>query len=71
MLLAKAPLRTGISYCDYHTFTLQGLKDIFELIIKDEENHREIMNSIEELYVAEEIMKNNTPVVKYQHLEVW
>ena len=50
---------------------LAGLKDIFELIIKDEENHREILNSIENLFVTEEIMKNNTPVVKYQHPEAW
>jgi rubrerythrin len=50
---------------------LEGLKDIFELIIKDEENHREILNSIEDLFFTGEIMKNNTPVVKYQHPEAW
>jgi rubrerythrin len=50
---------------------LDGLKNIFELIIKDEENHRGILNSIEELFVAEQIMKDNTPVVKYQHPEAW
>jgi hypothetical protein len=54
-----------------HKVDLEGLKDIFELIIKDEENHREILNSIEELFATEEIMKNNTPVVKYQHPEAW
>ena len=50
---------------------LEGLKNIFELIIKDEENHREILNSIEELFATEEILKDNTPVVKYQHPEAW
>ena len=50
---------------------LDGLRDIFELIIKDEENHREILNSIGELFATEQIMKNNTPVVKYQHPEAW
>jgi rubrerythrin len=50
---------------------LESLKNIFELIIKDEENHREILDSIQELYVTEEIMKDNTPVVKYQHPEAW
>jgi hypothetical protein len=50
---------------------IEGLKDIFELIIKDEENHREILNSIEDLFFTEEIIKDNTPVVKYQHPEAW
>jgi hypothetical protein len=31
----------------------------------------EILNSIEELYVTEEIIKDNTPVAKYQHPEAW
>jgi rubrerythrin len=50
---------------------LEGLKNIFELIIKDEENHREILNSIEELFATEQVLKDNTPVVKYQHPEAW
>jgi rubrerythrin len=50
---------------------IESLKDIFELIIKDEENHREILNSIEDLFFTEEIIKDNTPVVKYQHPEAW
>jgi rubrerythrin len=50
---------------------LEGLKGIFELIIKDEENHREILSSISELYATEQLPRDNTPVVKYQHPEAW
>jgi rubrerythrin len=47
------------------------LKSIFEWIIKDEENHREILTSIEELFTKEESVKDTTPMVKYQHPEAW
>lgn len=50
---------------------LSGLKNIFKLIVKDEENHVEILNSIEELFDSEETERNNTPVVRYQHPEAW
>jgi rubrerythrin len=50
---------------------LASLKNIFELIIKDKENHREILTSIEELFTSEETAKDNTPIVRYQHLDAW
>ena len=50
---------------------LASLKNIFELIIKDEENHREILMSIEELFTREESVKDTTPTVRYQHPEAW
>jgi rubrerythrin len=50
---------------------LASLKNIFELIIKDKENHREILTSIEELFTSEESPKDNTPVVRYQHPDAW
>jgi len=50
---------------------LASLKSIFEWIIKDEENHREILTSIEELFTSEETAKDTTPIVRYQHPEAW
>jgi rubrerythrin len=50
---------------------LASLKNIFELIIKDEENHRKILTSIEELFTREESVKDTTPTVRYQHPEAW
>jgi rubrerythrin len=48
----------------------ESLKGIFELIIKDEENHREILTSLED-FLRKEPSKDTTPVVRYQHPEAW
>jgi rubrerythrin len=53
----------------YH-IDFTSLKGIFELIIKDEENHREILTSLEDL-LRKEPSKDTTPVVRYQHPEAW
>jgi rubrerythrin len=49
---------------------LESVKYVFELIAKDEENHREILLSLEELF-KKEPFKNNTPIVRYQHPNAW
>ena len=48
----------------------ESLKGIFELIIKDEENHREILILLED-FLRKEPSKDTTPVVRYQHPEAW
>lgn len=50
---------------------LESLKSVFELVIKDEEKHRDILTMIEELLPEEESVKDNTPVVRYQHPNAW
>jgi rubrerythrin len=49
---------------------LESLKYVFELIAKDEENHREILTSLEEVF-KKEPQKDNTPIVRYQHPNAW
>src|SRR4030067_909416 len=53
-----------------HKIDFESLKGIFELIIKDEENHREILTSLED-FLRKEPSKDTTPVVRYQHPEAW
>jgi len=53
-----------------YNVNLESLKYIFELIAKDEENHREILASLEELF-RKEPPKDNTPIVRYQHPNAW
>jgi rubrerythrin len=55
----------------FYNVDLSSLRSIFELIIKDVENHREILASIEELFTPEESARDNTPIVRYQHPNAW
>lgn len=55
----------------FYKVDLDSLRSIFELITKDEENHREILASIKELFIPKESAKNNTPIVRYQHPNAW
>jgi len=48
----------------------ENVRDVFGLITKDEENHREILYSLVE-HFTKEPAKDTTPVVKYQHPEAW
>ena len=48
----------------------ENVKSIFELITKDEENHREILLSLQER-LAQEPVKDTTPVVRYQNPNAW
>ena len=51
---------------------LENMKDVFELIIKDEENHKEILFTIKDLLSPkEEIVETHTPKVKYQRPDAW
>jgi rubrerythrin len=53
-----------------YNIDFESLKSIFELVIKDEENHREILTSLED-FLRKEPSKDTTPVVRYQHPEAW
>ena len=50
---------------------LNSVRSIFELITKDEENHREILATVEAFFTPEESVKDNTPIVRYQHPDAW
>jgi hypothetical protein len=53
-----------------YNIDFESLRSIFELITKDEENHREILMSLEEHFTKEPV-KDTTPVVRYQHPNAW
>lgn len=49
---------------------LQKLKGILELVMKDEENHQEILMRIADSF-TEEVVRDNTPIVRYQNPNAW
>lgn len=51
---------------------LENLKDIFSNIIKDEEEHMELLATIKRAIVGkEQRKKDNAPIVKYQDPDSW
>jgi rubrerythrin len=54
-----------------YSINLDKIKNIFESIIRDEERHREILATIEEIITEDLEEQDNTPKVKYQHPDAW
>lgn len=54
-----------------YDINLERVKNVFESIIKDEERHRELLDTIRGI-IGENLRKrNNTPKVKYQNPDAW
>lgn len=56
-----------------YNIDLDNLKSVFELIIIDEQSHKEIMSTITDFLTEEkqDTVKNNTPIVRYQNPNQW
>jgi rubrerythrin len=52
---------------------LETLKSVFEIIIKDKENHRDILIAIIYYFATRKLeeTKDNTPIVRYQNPNGW
>ena len=54
-----------------YDINLESIKDIFESIIRDEERHRELLNTIKDIIGDSSTEEDNTPKVKYQNPNSW
>jgi len=58
--------------CEIYNVQLQDMKDIFELIIRDEETHRELLSRIKKFLTKDdEKTKDTQPEFKYQNPDAW
>ena len=54
-----------------YDINLESIKDIFESIIRDEERHRELLDTIKGMISDDSTEEDNTPKVKYQNPNSW
>ena len=54
-----------------YDINLESIKDIFEGIIRDEERHRELLDTIKGIIGDSSTEEDNTPKVKYQNPNSW
>jgi hypothetical protein len=54
-----------------YNINLDGIKKVFESIIRDEEHHREILATIKEIIGDKPITSENSPKVKYHNPDAW
>jgi rubrerythrin len=54
-----------------YEINLESVKRIFESIIRDEERHRDLLDTIQGIIGDSSIEEDNTPKVKYQNPDSW
>jgi rubrerythrin len=58
--------------CEIYNVQLQDMKDIFEVIIRDEETHRELLSRMEKFLTKDdEKSEDANPEFKYQNPDAW
>jgi rubrerythrin len=58
--------------CEIYNVQLKDMKDIFEVIIRDEETHKELLSKMERFLAKDEKKTEKTkPVFKYQNPDAW
>jgi Ribonuclease G/E len=57
---------------EIYNVDLEDLKDIFEIIIRDEETHRELLSKMKKILVGEEKQTEDiAPAAKYKNPNAW